>query len=1154
MGRASRKKKEAKTADESAPEVEPEVVVTDSVPAEDSGEAKPPGLRCALLMALVLAVVVGFLFRDSFDPDKLLFANDAPWGIVHHTLTKGTDGWGSWVDTQWVGNTAPAATPTFTTAFGIFCRWLGENGSVWFSNFYAPASLWVLGMCAWLFFRQLGCRGAVCMLGGLAAALNGDFFSYACWGLPTVGLSAGMTFLAMAAIVTMRPGWTWGLPVLAGLAIGQGVMEGYDVGAIFSLYAAAFGMFWVLNTRGLNGPALARGVGVVTLMAGFAGVMAWHGISSLKETEMEGVVVRELEPDVKWDQDTQWSLPVEESVGVAISGLHGYRMDTDMEPDADQKESDEGRPLGVYRGRVGQHPAVERTLKEQLVLAEKNAIEQKRSLENVGIEAGIATQRSVSQFTGWHHAGYGVYAGVLVLVVGLWGFCHSFRSGETAPFRPEERRLIWFCSALALVSLGLAWGRHGPFYELIHGLPFFNSIRNPVKFMHPFSLLVVVLFGLGLKGISRLYMEGAATRVRLAYGTLQDLVNPRGAAEARWLLASVVLLLAASGGWLFYTSSEEALIQELHPFVVHIPDLAKLGVNHPDFISDANLLAGQIAQHSFVQAGLALGMFFLSLAIVGWISLGRLDKAKGTIVIVVMALFLVWDLGRGGVPYQIYHSKEDKYRDNPIFKYLRTQPGRGPLPSVPGMNLDQNETKQVLDRVQLLPRGYDAQVINRILSMQQVESEKQQLLAQIRPVIENPTTPTQKQMAAQINRELQELQGRVLPMMRTNTISLKRVFYEEQANLRARGFSTLSLQFLDLMFRDQMHLNAQNSVNMLSSDYRAEWLQHGMRQHGIPSIDIVQEPRPRKIDQAFREAFTMPMPDRNATVDVQQSTLERINELFLRQCELTSVRYFLCVGANNGLNAMARQLFEGMGYRSGLNLYLDPAHKRFRHVGNYDKVLASTTGRPGGRLVPMWRIEELGNVAMVEFSGALPRAKLFADWRQGLDDNSTLQLLASQAFDPHQQVILAGDGLPEPEDPQRTQELGTVELVDYAIKRIEFKTPPTSISTVLLLNDRHHPHWKVYVNGKEQELLRANFLMRGVYLEPSENGHTVEFRFEPPSDTMYVSMGGGLIGLVIGLMGCMRRREDDSDLEDEPKDEEEPADDDVSKAEDEASD
>ena len=98
MGRASRKKKEAKTADKSAPEVEPEVVVTDSVPAEDSGEAKSPGLRCALLMALVLAVVVGFLFRDSFDPDKLLFANDAPWGIVHHTLTKGTDGWGSWVE------------------------------------------------------------------------------------------------------------------------------------------------------------------------------------------------------------------------------------------------------------------------------------------------------------------------------------------------------------------------------------------------------------------------------------------------------------------------------------------------------------------------------------------------------------------------------------------------------------------------------------------------------------------------------------------------------------------------------------------------------------------------------------------------------------------------------------------------------------------------------------------------------------------------------------------------------------------------------------------------------------------------------------------------------------------------------------------------
>ena len=38
-------------------------------------------------------------------------------------------------------------------------------------------------------------------------------------------------------------------------------------------------------------------------------------------------------------------------------------------------------------------------------------------------------------------------------------------------------------------------------------MPFFNSIRNPIKFMHPASLGLVVLFAYGLEGMARAYME-----------------------------------------------------------------------------------------------------------------------------------------------------------------------------------------------------------------------------------------------------------------------------------------------------------------------------------------------------------------------------------------------------------------------------------------------------------------------------------------------------------------------------------------------------------------------------------------------------------------------------------------------------------------------
>ena len=73
---------------------------------------------------------------------------------------------------------------------------------VFFLKFYAPATLFFVGFSAWVFFRQLQFHPAVCVLGGIAAGLNMHFFSTACWGLGTWNMSAGMIFLALAALST----------------------------------------------------------------------------------------------------------------------------------------------------------------------------------------------------------------------------------------------------------------------------------------------------------------------------------------------------------------------------------------------------------------------------------------------------------------------------------------------------------------------------------------------------------------------------------------------------------------------------------------------------------------------------------------------------------------------------------------------------------------------------------------------------------------------------------------------------------------------------------------------------------------------------------------------------------------------------------------
>ena len=48
-------------------------------------------------------------------------------------------------------------------------------------------------------------------------------------------------------------------------------------------------------------------------------------------------------------------------------------------------------------------------------------------------------------------------------------------------------------------------------------------------------------------------------------------------------------------------------------------------------------------------------------------------------------------------------------------------------------------------------------------------------------------------------------------------------------------------------------------------------------------------------------------------------------------------------------------------------------------------------------------------------------------------------------------------------------------------------------------------NWRVTVDGKPAELLRCNFIMRGVYL-PAPGRHTVEFSFSLPHQPLYVTL------------------------------------------------
>ncbi|MGC8988917.1 MAG: hypothetical protein ACP5MD_02230, partial [Verrucomicrobiia bacterium] len=92
----------------------------------------------------------------------------------------------------------------------------------------------------------------------------------------------------------------------------------------------------------------------------------------------------------------------------------------------------------------------------------------------------------------------------------------------------------------------------------------------------------------------------------------------------------------------------------------------------------------------------------------------------------------------------------------------------------------------------------------------------------------------------------------------------------------------------------------------------------------------------------------------------------------------------------------------------------------------------------------------------------------------------------------------------------------SVEFVRYAPKDLLLRVRSPN-QAVLLLNDKHDRNWTVLVDDKPAELLRCNYLMRGVLVSPG--GHTVRFQFSMRLTPMWVSIAGMAAG--VGLLAFL---------------------------------
>ena len=226
------------------------------------------------------------------------------------------------------------------------------------------------------------------------------------------------------------------------------------------------------------------------------------------------------------------------------------------------------------------------------------------------------------------------------------------------------------------------------------------------------------------------------------------------------------------------------------------------------------------------------------------------------------------------------------------------------------------------------------------------------------------------------------------------------------------------------------------------------------------------------LEQLQRSGIEITLPDIKLTQPNQ----------ILRYWELTSTRYLIAQTGNPVTSQFIQSKFK-VEYRpiyiNAINAVIDPVQKRFESVA----LLAVDPGSEESGL--KLRESPDGNLALMEFKGALPRAKLYSDWQDEVDTENIREILFSPGFVPQIQVVIREENIPTPQRPAFTVKLPPVQIVALDDQQVIIKISAVDHNTVLLLNSTYDPKWQVTVSGESTKLLHANLDACAIYLKAS---------------------------------------------------------------------
>jgi hypothetical protein len=149
----------------------------------------------------------------------------------------------------------------------------------------------------------------------------------------------------------------------------------------------------------------------------------------------------------------------------------------------------------------------------------------------------------------------------------------------------------------------------------------------------------------------------------------------------------------------------------------------------------------------------------------------------------------------------------------------------------------------------------------------------------------------------------------------------------------------------------------------------------------------------------------------------------------------------------------------------------------------------------------------------------LPRAYLVGRARFFDSYHDRHAYMKSDHFDPAAEVLLQGERR-DPGGESATGQPGALTIIKHSPHHVVIEAE-ADVPCHLVMSDAYYPDWEVTVDGREADLLRANYAFRGVGLDPGP--HRIEMRYTPFYFRMGLIFSVAGMGLLAALIASGRR-------------------------------